>query len=86
MLAKTKDKSSGMEYEKVIRRYKKIMSKYSKELTQQGYYKDRYKDNREVMKKASLIRARKKRLLEIEKVCKEWDNNLRKYLSRKINI
>ena len=75
-----------MEYEKVIRRYKKIMSKYSKELTQQGYYKDRYKDNREVMKKASLIRARKKRLLEIEKVCKEWDNNLRKYLSRKINI
>jgi len=62
------------------------MSKYSKELTQQGYYKDRYKDNREAMKKASLIRARRKRLLEIEKVCKEWDNDLKRYLSRKIKI
>jgi len=61
------------------------MSKYSKILTEEGYFRDKYQENKEARQTASRFRAREKRSLEIERICKEWDNDLNKYLRRKLS-
>ena len=60
------------------------MNKYSRELTKQGYYKKRYKENKKELQRKSKQSYIKKRKEEIEKTCKTWDNDLRRYLLRKI--
>lgn len=60
------------------------MSKQSQQLVQTGYYKKRYQKNKDELKEKSKIRWRKKRLKQIKVIAKKWNNDLEKYLSRKI--
>ena len=56
-----------------------MTEKYSAKKRQQRYQK--YKEKEKIKAK---LRQRQKRLQEIDKIATEWNNDLRKYLSRKI--